>query len=73
MDPRERERILQFCQEVDLLVAQDPGSSDLGVLERARCKMNDFISEDNLHAAEEIGYSILLLHAGYSVDHFALR
>jgi len=73
MSPRERKRILEFCREVDLLVTQDPGSSDLGVLERARAKMNDLISEDNLYAAEEVAYAILLLHAGLNADEYIVK
>ncbi len=73
MDPRERERILELCREVDLLASQDPGSSDLGVLERARAKMNDLISTDDLCAAEEVAYAILLLHAGLNADEYIVR
>jgi hypothetical protein len=73
MDPRERERILELCREIDLLVAQDPGTSDLGVLERARAKMNDFINADDLHAAEEVMYGIMLLHAGLNADEYVVK
>src|SRR4030042_414763 len=53
MGPREKERVLQLCREVDLLVTLDPGASDVGVLERARCKMNELVREEDLSAAEE--------------------
>ncbi len=73
MDPREKDRVLQLCREIDFLVTDDPGASDLGVLERARCKMNEFVSMDNLRAAEEVAYAIMLLRAGLNADEFVIK
>lgn len=73
MCPHEKERVLRLCREVDLLVTHGPGSSELGVLERARDKMNDFVSREALLEAEEVAYAITLLHAGLSADEYILK
>jgi hypothetical protein len=64
---REQRLVLEFCLYVDWLVTQDPGAGDLGVLEQARLRMNDLLMAKEWTAAEELGYAILLYHAG-SID-----
>ncbi|OHB66548.1 MAG: hypothetical protein A2Y76_05285 [Planctomycetes bacterium RBG_13_60_9] len=73
MGPREKERVLQLCREVDLLVTLDPGASDVGVLERARCKMNELVREEDLSAAEEVALAITQLHAGVDADEYVRK
>jgi hypothetical protein len=73
MSPREKERVLELAREIDLLVSLDPGASNMGVLERARAKMNEFISNDDLEAVEEVLYMMTLLHAGLDAGEYVAK
>jgi len=70
MDQREIELVREICQEVDILVTQDPGASDLEVLERARLKMNDLLWKQKYCEAENVAYAILLMHAGCQAERY---
>ena len=45
----------------------------MGVLERARAKVNEFISHDNLEAVEEVLYAMTLLHAGLDAGEYVAK
>jgi glycerol-3-phosphate cytidylyltransferase-like family protein len=64
MDQQERDRIIEFCREVDSIVTEDPGCSNWEKLDRLRQKMNDLVMTDRLTLAEDKGYKILLLWSG---------
>lgn len=61
---RQRELILQVCQEVDSLVTQDPNAGKMEVLEAGRFRMNDLLINEEYEKAVEIACSISLYHAG---------
>jgi len=64
MDKREMQYVLEICQEVDLLVSQDPGAASAEVLERYRLIMNDLLWRRMWRKAEEVAYRLLLLREG---------
>jgi len=68
MDPREVDRVVRFCREVDLLVTEGPGTSNVEVLERARARLAELIWKQQWADAEELAYAILLCHAGCCSD-----
>lgn len=70
MSPREKELALELCREVDLLVALGPGASTMGVLDRERDKMNDFVRRDDFEAAVEVALRISWLHGGIDPDKY---
>jgi hypothetical protein len=70
MHPREMELALELCREVDLLVALGPGASNMGVLERERDKMNDFVRRNDLEAAVDVALRISMLHGGIDPDKY---
>ena len=73
MDHRQIELVLEICQQVDLLVSQDQGTSDLEVLERARLRMNDFVWKQEYREAENLAYAILLVWSGCQAKDFLLE
>jgi hypothetical protein len=73
MDPREIELVRAICHEVDILVTQDPGASDLEVLEQLRLKMNDLLWKRKYREAENMAYAILLRHSGQQADQYLLE
>ena len=61
---RQRELILQICQEIDSLVTQDPNAGKMEVLEAGRFRMNDLLMNEEYEEALEVAYSLSLYHAG---------
>ncbi len=70
MDQHEIELVLDVCHQVDLLVSQDPGTTDLEVLERLRLKMNDLLYKKRYREAENLAYAIMLRHSGQEADRY---
>ena len=68
MRMREVQYIRAICQEVDLLVCQDPGAASVEVLERGRLEMNDLLWRRKWREAETAAYRLLLLREGLPDD-----
>lgn len=73
MDQRQIRLVLEICQNVDLLVSKDQGTSDLEVLERARLEMNDCIWKQKYQNAECLAYAIILVHSGCQAKEYLLE
>ena len=64
---RQRELILQICQEIDSLVTQDPNAGKVEVLEAGRFRMTALLLAEEVEKDEkalEVAYSLSLYHAG---------
>lgn len=59
-NPREIDRVIEFCRSLDELITDNPGSSTLEVLEPLRLKMCDKLKVFDYAKAETIAYCILL-------------
>lgn len=70
MKKREIRLVLEICHQVDLLVSQDCGTSNLEVLERARLKMNDHLYKKRWLEAENMACAILLVHSGHKAENY---
>lgn len=64
IDQRERDRIIEFCNEADSIITEDPGSSNWEKLDRLRQEMNGFLLAGHYEMAENHGYNILLVWSG---------
>lgn len=64
LSQREKDRIIEMCNEVDSLITLDPGNSNWELLDKMRLKMNDLLYKDRHLEAEELARRITLIWSG---------
>ena len=73
MNQQEIGLIREICHQVDCLVTEDPGTTNLEVLEGARLKMNDLFWKEEYLEAENLAYAISLVHSGQQAESYLLE
>lgn len=73
MNTQEIGLIRDICHQVDCLVTEDLGTTNLEVLESARLKMNDLLWKKKYLEAEQLACAISLVHSGQQAESYLLE